>query len=355
MKPVLHVDNVSSQYGDTPVLNGVSFALYSGEIGCLLGPSGCGKTTLLRAIAGFQPITSGAIILNDRTLSADHTALAPEQRSVGMIFQDYALFPHLTVRKNIEFGIDKLPLSERSQRCDELLHLVRLSHLSERYPFELSGGQQQRVAVARALAPQPDMLLMDEPFSSLDVELRKSLALEIRRILKELGISAMMVTHDQTEAFAVADKIGVLQHGVLQQWDSPFDLYHEPDNRFVADFVGGGVFIPAATHDAMSVITELGMITGHRSHNWPAEQKMDVLLRPDDVLLDEDSPYQAEVASKLFAGTSTLYTLKLSSGNEIQSMFPSHHDFTVGDTVGIRVEADHLIAFEPTTERASDA
>jgi len=354
MKPVLNVVNLSSQYGDTPILNGISFALHAGEIGCLLGPSGCGKTTLLRVIAGFQPITNGAITLNNRTLSADGTSLSPEQRSVGMIFQDYALFPHLTVRQNIEFGIDKLPVAERMQRCDDLLTLIRLSHLSERYPFELSGGQQQRVAVARALAPQPDMLLMDEPFSSLDVELRKSLALDIRRILKERNISALMVTHDQEEAFAIADKVGVLQHGLLQQWDSPFDLYHEPGNRFVADFVGEGVFFPAVTHDAISVITELGMITGQRSHNWPVEQQVDVLLRPDDVLLDQDSPYRAEVVSKLFAGSSTLYTLKLSSGNEVQSMFSSHHDFTVGDTVGIRVEADHLISFDTKTEK-SDA
>lgn len=345
MDTLLNVDQLHCQYDSAPVLQGIDFTLYSGEIGCLLGPSGCGKTTLLRSVAGFHPVTQGSITLNGRTLSQPGMMLPPEQRSVGMIFQDYALFPHLTVQENIAFGIHKLPARRRAELCDELLELTSLQDLGDRYPFELSGGQQQRVAVARALAPEPDLLLMDEPFSSLDVELRKRLAMDIRTILKERNIGALMVTHDQEEAFAVADKVGVVHNGTLQQWDAPFDLYHEPGNRFVADFVGQGRFIGGTVVAPNQVITELGLITGNRTYDWPANTNVDVLLRPDDVLHDNDSPHSAVITNKLFTGSSTLYTLRLSSGQKVESLFSSHHDYEEGDRVNIRIDADHLIAF----------
>ncbi len=262
-----------------------------------------------------------------------------------MVFQDYALFPHLTIFDNIAFGLRELNKTEQLHRVNEVLQLVGLDSEHHKYPHEISGGQQQRVALARALAPQPKLLLMDEPFSSLDVELRRALALEVRQILKARGISAIMVTHDQEEAFAVADKIGVVHQGNIQQWDSPFNLYHEPATRFVANFIGQGVFLPATALDANSVTSELGEIHGDRCYNWLADTPVEVLLRPDDVVHDDCGDTQAEVISKIFAGTSTLYTLKLPTGSLLESAFPSHHDYNIGDSVGIRVEADHLIAF----------
>ena len=262
-----------------------------------------------------------------------------------MVFQDYALFPHLNVCDNITFGLTKQSASERRATCKEMLALVKLEGMGERYPHELSGGQQQRVALARALAPSPQLLLMDEPFSSLDVDLRRSLAIEVREILKARGISAIMVTHDQEEAFAFADKIGVVNQGKVQQWATPFDLYHEPATRFVADFIGQGVFLPGHAVDSNTVATELGLIKGNRCYDWLPDAPVEVLLRPDDVVHDDASIKRGEIVHKVFAGTSTLYTLKLPTGSLVATAFPSHHDYQIGDVVGIDIEADHLIAF----------
>lgn len=328
-----------------PVVENLTFTLEAGEIGCLLGSSGCGKTTVLRAIAGFQPLESGTIELTGKLLSSAKHHLAPEKRQVGMVFQDYALFPHLTVCDNITFGLHKMPFKAREHICDELLELVKLCGLGHRYPHELSGGQQQRVALARALAPSPALLLLDEPLSSLDTELRRSLALEVRDILKERGMSAIMVTHDQEEAFAFADKIGVLHKGKLEQWDVPFNLYHEPKTRYVANFIGQGVFLPGFVREANTIETELGLLQSHKHYPWHSNTAVEILLRPDDIMECPESPYKATIVRKLFAGTSTLYTLALSTGSHLEAALPSHHNFEVGHQIGVRVEADHLIAF----------
>jgi iron(III) transport system ATP-binding protein len=211
--------------------------LEQGEVGCLLGASGCGKTTILRAIAGFEPLQSGMIRLAGRELSAGAQQIAPEQRGVGMMFQDYALFPHLTVEKNIGFGLRRQCKAERVARIDEMLELVGLQAERKRYPHELSGGQQQRVALARALAPSPSLLLLDEPFSNLDVDTRERLAFEVRDILKQAGLTAILVTHNQAEAFAIADCIGVMQQGQIVQWGTPLQLHEQPANDFVAEFI----------------------------------------------------------------------------------------------------------------------
>ncbi|HRK85981.1 ABC transporter ATP-binding protein [Alcaligenes ammonioxydans] len=223
--------------GFRPVVDQLSLHLPQGEIGCLLGASGCGKTTVLRAIAGFEPLRAGHILLNGRVLSAVSQQVPPEDRHVGMMFQDYALFPHLTVEKNVAFGLRKWGRNERQERVHDMLELVDLSRLAQRYPHELSGGQQQRVALARALAPKPSLLLLDEPFSNLDVDTRERLAFEVREILKKAGITAILVTHNQAEAFAIADRIGVMQAGKIIQWDTPYSLHHHPVNDFVADFI----------------------------------------------------------------------------------------------------------------------
>ena len=244
MNKLLEVINTEVGYGGAPVVCQVSFELEPGRIGCLLGPSGCGKTTLLRAIAGFELLQGGEIRMRGQVVSHAGWSLPPEKRRVGMVFQDFALFPHLKIGENIGFGLRHLSERERRARVQTLLGLVGLPEYENAYPHQLSGGQQQRVALARAMAPRPELLLLDEPFSSMDAELREQLAREVRDIIKEEEITALLVTHDQYEAFAMADEIGVLNAGKLMQWDSGYNLYHRPGNRFVADFIGQGVILP---------------------------------------------------------------------------------------------------------------
>ena len=343
-QPLLEVENLSHSYGVHQVVRGLSFSLPRGAIGCLLGPSGCGKTTVLRCIAGFEAAQHGAIRISGREVSGPHTMLPPEKRRIGMVFQDYALFPHLTVNGNIAFGLHRAPQAERSARVAELAALVGLSGALEKYPHEISGGQQQRVALARALAPRPDLLLLDEPFSNLDVDLRERLSAEVREIIKASGATAVLVTHDQQEAFAVADEIGVLHDGRIQQWDSAYNLYHRPANRFVADFVGQGVFLPAAAINSSELEIELGVLRGIAPHGG---RNLEVLLRPDDVVHDDDAPTRAEVVHKAFRGAEILYTLRLQSGSKVLALVPSHHNHAIGERIGIRLDVDHVVAFAP--------
>ncbi len=241
MSELLKLDRISLAYdtpeGLTSVVRHLSLDLDKGCIGCLLGASGCGKTTVLRAIAGFEPLRTGSISLGSITLSGIGSQVEPENRHVGMMFQDYALFPHLSVEKNIAFGLRKWDKQRRRNRVDELLSLTGLEGSGHRYPHELSGGQQQRVALARALAPEPELLLLDEPFSNLDVDTRERLAFEVRDILKKTGHTALLVTHNQAEAFAIADRIGIMQDGDIVQWDTPYNLHHNPASPFVSDFI----------------------------------------------------------------------------------------------------------------------
>lgn len=241
MTDLLKLDQISLTYdspsGSVPVVRELNLCLEKGNIGCLLGASGCGKTTVLRAIAGFEPLRSGSITLGGTLLSSPGYLVAPEKRHVGMMFQDYALFPHLNVIQNMAFGLRRWDKQRRKHRIEELLELANLENSRHRYPHELSGGQQQRVALARALAPEPGLLLLDEPFSNLDVDTRERLAFEVRDILKKTGHTAILVTHNQAEAFAIADRIGVMQDGRIAQWDTPYCLHHQPNSPFVADFI----------------------------------------------------------------------------------------------------------------------
>lgn len=340
---VLELNQLACGYAGQPVVTGLDIHLRNGDIGCLLGPSGCGKTTILRAIAGFEQVTGGEIRLNGDRLSRPGKSMPPEQRRIGMVFQDYALFPHLTVHDNVAFGINRHP--ERKRIVAELLDLVKLTQLGKRYPHELSGGQQQRVALARALAPDPELLLLDEPFSNLDGELRRRLSGEVRDILKHRGISALLVTHDQSEAFAVSDHVGVLRDGKLQQWDSPYNLYHEPATPFVASFIGQGYFIRGQLISPDTVQTELGVIRGNRAYKLQAGSAVDVLLRPDDIVGQHDSPLKATIVGKTFLGATTMYRLQLPTGSVLEAIFPSHDDHPLGESVGIRIAADHLVVF----------
>ncbi|OZG70655.1 iron ABC transporter ATP-binding protein [Hahella sp. CCB-MM4] len=344
---LLKASNISCGYGEKRVAEDISFHLHQGEIASLLGPSGCGKTTLLRVLAGFQPVFGGSIELNGKVLSSEMITLPPEKRQVGMVFQDYALFPHMTVGQNIRFGLTKHngKLAQADRILSEMLELTGLSSYTDAYPHELSGGQQQRVALARALAPDPLLLLMDEPFSNLDAELRSRLSLDIRDILKKRGTTAILVTHDQNEAFAMADHVGILHNGTLQQWDTPYNLYHEPSNRFVANFVGRGVLIPGTMIEPDKIKTELGEIGGDRAYPWDQGELVEVLIRPDDVVFDERSGLKVKVIDKVFAGSSTLYRLQLPSSRKLEILAPSHQDYPVAGEVAIRLAADHLIAF----------
>jgi iron(III) transport system ATP-binding protein len=351
--PVLSITDLTVSYQTgSPVVDRLSLSLDRGEIGCVVGSSGCGKTTLLRAIAGFIGVSAGSIDIDGVCVAGPRFAVAPERRGIGLVFQDYALFPHLRVIENVAFGLRGADARARSQRAAAMLELVGLGAQAGRYPHELSGGQQQRVALARALAPAPKLLLMDEPFSNLDVELRARLGAEVRQILKASGTTAVLVTHDQQEAFAIADRIGVMNHGRLEQWDRPYDLYHRPATRYVADFIGEGVFLPAQVLSPQRVSIELGVLNGEVP--LPCQGgcatcgkgcHVDVLLRPDDVVHDDASPMTAEVVRKVFRGGDFVYTLRLDSGREVLALVPSHHDHAIGERIGIRLDADHVITF----------
>jgi iron(III) transport system ATP-binding protein len=352
---LLALDSVAQRYGEVEVLHAVSFAIHRGTIACLLGASGCGKTTILRCIAGFEPLTGGEIRLGSQVVSRPGYLLAPEQRRVGMVFQDYALFPHRTVAGNVGFGLKALSGRERAARVGELLEVVGLAEAGDKYPHELSGGQQQRVALARALAPRPQLLLLDEPFSNLDVELRERLSAEVRAILKQQNTTALLVTHDQYEAFSFADEIGIMHAGSIQQWDSAYDLYHRPVSRLVADFIGQGVFLPGLVQDASHIRCELGVLASQRPLGFASGDAVEVLVRPDDVLHDDASSARAEVVHKAFRGAEFLYTLRLPGGSRVLSLVPSHHNHAIGESIGIRLEIDHLVAFPTAPEVASRA
>jgi iron(III) transport system ATP-binding protein len=337
------------------VLERLSFGLRRGQIGCLLGASGCGKTTALRAIAGFVRPDAGEIRVDGQVVAGPGAWIEPERRGVGVVFQDYALFPHLDVAGNVAFGLRSLPATERPARVQRMLRMVGMTSQAGRFPHELSGGQQQRVALARALAPGPSLLLLDEPFSNLDPDLRERLAMELRDILNEAGTTALLVTHDQYEAFAMADAVGVMRAGCIEQWDLPYRLYHRPATREVADFVGLGSFLPGQLRqrDGLSSVEfELGVLpirarTDQALAGASAglHGEVVVLLRPDDVLHDDASPVQAEVLRKAFRGAQFLYTLRLPSGKELLALVPSHHNHAIGERIGIRFDADHVVTF----------
>ncbi|MCB1963058.1 MAG: ABC transporter ATP-binding protein [Rhodocyclaceae bacterium] len=354
---LLDVRQLTLAYDTHTVVDQLGFALAEGDIGCLLGPSGCGKTTVLRAIAGFERLRGGEITIGGQCVSSATHHAPPERRRIGMVFQDYALFPHLNVRQNIAFGLSQRNAEPARARVAELLDLVGLQHHAERFPHELSGGQQQRVALARALAPAPRLLLMDEPFSNLDVELRERLSLEVRCILKTTGTTAILVTHDQNEAFAMADVIGLMHDGRLQQWDTPYNLYHRPANRFAADFIGQGVLVPGRIIGENQVRTALGVLHSDTPMDCgplgvcPPGANVDVLLRPDDVVHDDASAQTAKVLQKAFRGADILYTLQLDDGIKILSLVPSHHNHAIGDHIGIRLLVDHVVTFyEPIAQ-----
>lgn len=340
----LTLTNIDICYGSHKAVSNVSFSLKKGEIACLLGPSGCGKTSLQRAIAGFEAPLTGQIQLAGKTVSNSHYVLPPEKRRVGMVFQDFALFPHLNVEKNIAFGCQHVSRQARRERVTELLALTNLSGYEKKYPHELSGGQQQRIALARAIAPRPDILLLDEAFSSLDADLREFIAKEVRQLLKADNITAILVTHDQHEAFAIADKVGVMHQGKLQQWGTAYDIYHRPANRFVAKFVGEGSLIHVPFNAQGELVNALGRVASDT--NLDSKKSYSVLLRPDDIIFSPDSTLQLPVCDRLFRGAEYLYQLQLPDGQKVLTAAPSHVHHEIGELLPITTDLKHVVIFE---------
>ena len=353
---VLELDGIEKRYGDRPVLRDLSLSLHEGELLTLLGPSGCGKTTTLRLIAGLERPDGGTIDVGDTTVAGAGTHQPPEKRGVGVVFQEFALFPHLTAAENVAFGLKEWPAERRQARVDELLELVDLSEERAKTPDELSGGQQQRVALARSLAPEPEMLLLDEPFSNLDVDLRIQMREEVRRILKEAGVSAISVTHDQEEAMSISDRVAVMNRGRIEQVGRPEQVFQHPRSRFVAGFLGHASFLSgyvAGDH----VETDVGTIPREQIHGLVSEYDhtlIDVLVRPDDISASPAStPEEADgtVIYRQYLGPTILYRVELDNGDVMECMH-NHTDHVELDApVTVELDADHELAWFPREQR----
>ncbi|HEX7125594.1 MAG TPA: ABC transporter ATP-binding protein [Thermodesulfobacteriota bacterium] len=340
----VRLEGVTKTYpaASAPAVADLSLDVAPGEILALLGPSGCGKTTTLRLVAGFETPETGRIVVGGRVVDDDRVHLPPEQRGIGFVFQDYALFPHLTVRDNIAFGLRRMPEAERAARVRTVIELCELGGMEGRFPHELSGGQQQRTALARAMAPGAEVVLLDEPLASLDPEIRATLRGEIRRTLKQAGKTAILVTHDQDEAFEIADRVGVLDHGRLQQIGTPEEIFYAPATRFVALFVGQANFVPGLV-DGESIDTEVGRLANEPG--LAPGTPVDVMLRPSNVQLEADPDGPGIVTARVFHGSERVYTVRLPSGLELRASLPSTSALAEGARVAVIARPTHVVAF----------
>jgi iron(III) transport system ATP-binding protein len=345
---LLQLDHISKQFSETPVVDSVSLKLRQGELLSLLGASGCGKTTLLRLIAGFERPQSGRIELAGQEVASPNRWLPPEQRDIGMVFQDYALFPHLSVAQNVGFGLKKsrrkrsYPAPQAKQLIADAIAQVGLSGLEKRYPHELSGGQQQRVALARALAPQPALILLDEPLSNLDVQVRSHLREEIRSILKTTGSTAIFVTHDQEEALSISDRVAVMNRGKLEQLATPETLYNEPATRFVAEFVTQGNFL-LATYDGKGWKTPIGTLI--LDQEQPISDHAELMIRQQDIRLEPDEKGTIVVVDRQFLGREHRYTIQTSAGARLRVLSAMKPALEIGTRVKVRVNLSTVRTF----------
>ncbi len=352
---VLELDGASKAYAETPVVEDLSLSVHEGELLTLLGPSGCGKTTTLRLIAGLERPTEGVVRIEGEAVAGEGSFLPPEERDVGVVFQEFALFPHLTARENVAFGLADRSETERERRVEDLLELVGLTDHGEKYPQELSGGQQQRVALARSLAPEPRLLLLDEPFSNLDVDLRVEMREEVRRILKEAGVTAVSVTHDQEEAMSISDRVAVMYDGQLEQVGTPERVFQHPRSRFVASFLGHASFL-AGTVDGDVVRTGLGRVSMDRIHGLTPEydgSEIDVLVRPDDIAVRAatNGEGNGRVVNRRYLGPTVLYRVELDSGDTLGAMHNHAAEVPLDEPVEVEVAADHDLAWFPRGRR----
>jgi len=334
---VLEVKNVKKSFGSKLVLSNLTFGLNEGEVGCLIGPSGCGKTTALRCIAGLENIDFGEIKISGKTVSSNSLNIQPKDRKIGFVFQDYAIVPHMTVKENILFGTNKV----KPGKIESICRMLEIHDIIDRYPYEISGGQQQRLAIARALFHDPELVLMDEPFSNLDVNLRTKVSSEVREIIKKYGTTALIVTHSREEAFLLADKVGVMNNGKIAQWATPYEVYHMPVSKFVATFAGEATFLQCTPLNNNTYQTPFGVIKADSTIKNPA-----LLIRPEDVLYQPDAPMKAIVISKEFKGAVISYKLEITSGDYLIATFPSHKNFNIGDTISISLELKHTIILD---------
>ena len=338
----LSIDKAYAGYAEQSVVNGVTLNIEQGELVCLLGPSGCGKSSLLRCIAGFHALSSGTIVLGSKRLDDGTSQLPPEQRKIGMVFQDIALFPHLTVTENIEFGLFEWPSKQAKTRSEQLLTMIGLHGMGCRYPHELSGGQQQRVALARALAPKPDLLLLDEPFSGLDAALRDELIPEIADLLKQEQITTLMVSHDQAEAFAFADRVAVMNQGRLEQISQPDAIYYEPKSRFVAEFIGEGEFIKASYVDTHHVQSLFGQSRSTSDISETPNSK-EIFIRPDDIEIVETNGVKAQVETKRFRGGQSLLGVRLQDGQSLAVTCHAVKAPEIGDQIDLALKQHRFL------------
>jgi len=342
---IIELQDVSKQYpgGKVPAVSDISFQVEQGETLALLGPSGSGKTTILRLIAGFERPDRGRVLLKDRDVCEGRRCLPPEKRGIGMVFQDYALFPHLTVEGNVGFGLRGLSRARREEKVHEILEMVGLPEFCRRYPHELSGGQQQRVALARALAPDPLMILLDEPFSNLDPDMRTQMRGEVSGILKRSGSTAILVTHDHEEAFSMANRVALLNAGRLEQHGSPEAIYHTPLSPFVADFVGQADFISGRIQGE-KILSELGVL--QNKTRLSGEKEIMLMIRPDDIDLVPHAKGIAAVVERQFRGSENLYKILLPSGETVHSSQHSLAVYALESRVDIRLKLTHTVVFD---------
>ncbi|NEU56998.1 ABC transporter ATP-binding protein [Halorussus sp. MSC15.2] len=351
---VLELDGVIKEYAAETAVNSLSLSVHEGELLTLLGPSGCGKTTTLRMMAGLERPDGGEVRLGGEVVADETRYVKPENRDVGLVFQDFALFPHLTVAENVAFGLTDADERETERRVDDLLELVDLAGHRDATPDELSGGQQQRVALARSLAPEPDILLLDEPFSNLDVRLRVEMREEVRRILKEAGVSAVSVTHDQEEALSISDRVAVMNDGQVEQVGKPESVFEHPESRFVASFLGQAGFL-SAWHEEGTVVTPIGNFAPQRLNGLTTEYAgtdLDVLVRPDDLraTVVEESEADGHIIHRQYTGPSFVYRVELDNGDVVHCQHNHVEELDIGKPVRVALDADHTLAWYPPEE-----
>lgn len=322
---------LTKRYGAVKAVDGVDLTVRSGETLSIVGPSGSGKTTILRIIAGFETIDAGNVTLQGVPVSTPQTSIPPERRRVGLVFQEHALFPHKTVAENVSFGLHKMPANDRRKRQEDVLDLVQLSHYAQRYPHELSGGERQRVALARSLAPKPSVLLLDEPFSGLDANLRLRIREEVKTILAASGATVIFVTHDQEGALFMGDTIAIIDNGKIEQTGAPQQVFHAPVTKFAARFLGTADFLHG-TYQNGNVETEIGVFPASIEGSGECE----VMTRPDDIDLAPSDDGPGTVVSRTFQGISNLYRVKLPSGAVLRAQRPHHESYAPGDRVDVR-------------------